>query len=35
MVLLGREETQELPGAGPFYALLHTLQEPRAQLPGM
>lgn len=30
----GREEAQELPGAGSLHALLHTLQEPRAQLSG-
>lgn len=30
----GREEAQELSGTRSFYALLHTLQEPRAQLSG-
>lgn len=30
----GRKEAQELSGTWPFYALLHTLQEPRAQLSG-
>lgn len=30
----GREEAQELPGTGSLHALLHTLQEPRAQLSG-
>ena len=30
----GREKAQELSRAGPLHALLHPLQEPRAQLPG-
>ena len=30
----GGEEAQELSGTRPFYALLHTLQEPWAQLSG-